>query len=222
MNAYLVIVNNKYKTINVNDEELAFEFEIQEEFLNYSALYWRKNNPHPNNPDGITIYQKEGETLHLESTEENYNTYFKYYVDLWQAEKDRLEQEAENEKSFPVRQNKALEELGVAFQKAEDRAHVKSSLGYTVDADQEAKDSVDSILDSGAAEVEFCDFYNGFRTTSKTDLETLKREISSNLVYLRQQKFNYRAAIEACTNNKELDSIISTIKFEYLDFSNPT
>lgn len=220
MDVYLVIANNTYKTINVNDEELSFDFEVPEGFSNYQSLSWRKNNPNPNNPDGIIIFQKEGETLHLEATEENYNTYFKYYVDLWQAEKDRL---AAEEVYFPKRQQTALENLNADFETVKERAHLKSSLGFEIDANSTAKENVQGLIEEvGTGTVQFCDYYNQFHELNKAQLETLKSEINQNGQALYAQKWQYRTAIEACTDNEELDAVVAGIEFTYMDFTPPT
>lgn len=217
MSVYSVYVSNIYKNITVNDENLSFDFEIPEGFSNYETLIWRKNSPHPNNPDGITIFQKEGETLHLEATEENYNTYFKYYVDLWQAEKDRL---AAEEVYFPKRQQTSLENLNADFETVKERAHLKSSLGFEIDANSTAKENVQGLIEEvGTGTVQFCDYYNQFHELNKAQLETLKSEINQNGQALYAQKWQYRTAIEACTDNEGLDAVVAGIEFTYMDFT---
>lgn len=226
MNIYCVVANNTYKNILINEETLQFDFEVPEEFANYRALMWNKN--HSSSPDGITIFLNDGGKIELEATEENFNTYFKYYVDLWQAEKDRLEQEqadAEYEANrFENRQAKSLVQLNEDFETVKERAHIKSSLGFEVDANQTANENVTGLLVTiGDGEtVQFCDYYNQFHELNKVQLQTLQTEIIQNAQNLYAQKWQYRTAIENCTDNDQLDAAVEAINFTYMDFTPPT
>lgn len=156
--------------------------------------------------------------------EDKYNDYIQPYVDLWQEEKDRREQqqaEAEAEQNkFENRQARALEQLNQDFQIAADRAHVVSSLGFTVDANSTANENVNGLLITiGDGTVQFCDYYNGFHELNKAQLKTLQSEIIQNGQNLYAQKWQYRTAIEDCTDNEGLDAVVATIEFTYMDFS---
>lgn len=145
------------------------------------------------------------------------------FVDQWQVEKDKHDQEVAEANSFPVRQAKALVQLNADFETVKERAHVKSNLGFTADANSTAKENVDGLLQTIETGTEmFCDYYNQFHEVTKTDLETLQSEIIKNAQNLYKQKWQYRTAIEGCTDNEGLDQVVAGIEFTYMDFTQQT
>ena len=214
----IISVLMQSKLISVNNEALNFEFNIPEIFPeNFFYLIWWE---HENEYAFYTINNGDvnDQTEHkLSGSEEDYNTYVKPFVDQWQAEKDRLEAEAVY---FPKLQKEALENLNEDFEDAKQRAYIKSSLGFTADANQTANENVNGLLITiGNETVEFCDYYNEFQMLNKEQLETLRLEIIQNAQNLYQQKWNYRCAVETCTNKNELDEVVAGIKFTYMDFT---
>lgn len=170
---------------------------------------------------------KNGEAVIFENTEENYNKYVKPYVDIWQVEKDRIEQEQQEAEAeynrFENRQARALTQLNQDFATAAERAHVKSSLGFTVDANSTANENINGLLITiGDGTVQFCDYYNEFHELNKAQLETLQSEIIQNGQSLYAQKWQYRTAIENCTDNDHLDAAVASVEFTYMDFTPQT
>lgn len=156
----------------------------------------------------------------FEFGEDRYNDYIQPYVDLWQVEKNKHDQEIAEFNSFPVRKARALNQLNLDFEIVKERAHIKSSLGFEADANQTAKENVDGLLVTiGEGEVQFCDYNNQFHTLNKIDLEVLQTEIIQNAQYLYQQKWSYRTQIEECADGESLDKILAQIEFEYKDFT---
>lgn len=156
--------------------------------------------------------------------EDKYNDYIQPYVDIWQAKQDEQQQEQEKAKAeynrFENRQARALIKLNEDFAMAGERAHIKSSLGFTADANSTANENVNGLLITiGDGTVQFCDNNNQFHKLNKAQLETLRSEIIQNGQSLYAQKWKYRTAIESCGDNDQLDSVISSIQFTYLDFS---
>lgn len=156
--------------------------------------------------------------------DEKYDDWVKPYVDIWQAKKDeqeQQEQEAQEEyMKFENRQARALVQLNQDFEKVKERSHIKSSLGFTVDANQTANENVTGLLVTiGDGTAQFCDYYNQFHQVNKTDLETMQTEIIQNAQYLYQQKWSYRTQIEECTEGDALDEILAQIEFKYKDFT---
>lgn len=156
--------------------------------------------------------------------EENYNNWVKPYADIWQAEKDRLEQEqAETQakwNKFENRQARALTQLNADFETVKDNAYLKSSLGFTANANPTAKENVQGLIEEvGDGTVQFCDYYNQFHELNKSQLETLKSEINQNGQALYAQKWQYRTAIEQCSDNEGLDQVVAGIEFIYKDFT---
>ena len=168
----------------------------------------------------ITVSTNTGEPFVFDS--DKYNDFIQPYVDIWQAEKDRIEQEEQDEEAeyqkFENRQARALVQLNQDFEKVKERSHIKSSLGFTVDANQTANENVNGLLVTiGDGTAQFCDYYNQFHEVNKADLETLQNEIIQNAQNLYQQKWAIREAIEATTNNEELEAV--EIVFSYMDFT---
>lgn len=159
--------------------------------------------------------------------EEKYNDWVQPYVDIWQAKKDQQQQEQEEAEAeynrFENRQARALTQLNEDFATAAERAHVKSSLGFTVDANSTANENINGLLITiGDGTVQFCDYYNQFHELNKSQLETLQSEIIQNGQSLYAQKWQYRTVIENCTDNDQLDAAIAAIKFTYMDFTPQT
>lgn len=82
-----VIVHPKSNLIIVDGNNLNFDFEIPENLpKNLTMLHW--NDP---NLDGA-MYRTETDekNIPLEETEENYNTWVKPFVELWEAEWNKV------------------------------------------------------------------------------------------------------------------------------------
>lgn len=156
--------------------------------------------------------------------EEKYNDWVQPFVEVWQAEKDRIEQEqaeAEAEyNKFENRKARALTQLNADFETVAERAYIVSSLGFTVDANGTANENVNGLLITiGTGTVQFCDYYNQFHELNKAQLEALQSEIVQNGQSLYAQKWQYRHAIEDCIDNEGLDAVLATIEFTYMDFT---
>lgn len=179
---------------------------------------------HPDQVSQTGFYMHNGATILFDVNEENYNSYIQPYADIWQAEKDRIEQEqqaAQDEyNKFENCQARALTQLNEMFDRAANSAYVKSSLGFTADANSTANENVNGLLitiDDGT--VQFCDYNNEFHELNKSDLETLRSEIIENGQSLYAQKWQYRTALEQATTNDQLSQIIDSVTFTYSDFS---
>lgn len=220
-----VYINFKSKTINVDYETFVLSFtkdlltNLPENITydDFDAIAW-----HSTDQNNRFIPLKNGEAYLYDV--DKYDLWIKPYVNLWQAEKDRLEQEEEEAEAernkFENRQARALTQLNEDFEPVKERAHLKSSLGFEVDANSTAKENVQGLIEEvGTSTVEFCDYYNQFHELNKAQLETLKSEINQNGQALYAQKWQYRTAIEACTDNEELDAVVAGIEFTYMDFT---
>lgn len=221
--------------------EVLIAFNTQEIYVNKERLSFSFAGEHLKNlPDGVDANQIDeiwwnvsnqccilikNSNSRIFFDEDKYDDYVQPYVDLWQAEKDRIDQEqaeAEAEyQKFENRQARALKQLNADLETVKERAHVKSSLGFEVDANQTANENVNGLLVTiGEGEtVQFCDYHNQFHELTKTDLETLQTEIIQNAQNLYAQKWQYRTAIENCIDNETLDSTVESITFTYMDFT---
>lgn len=142
------------------------------------------------------------------------------------AEETRHKEEQEKERQesgyykFENCQTRALTQLNEDFEDIKEQAHIKSSLGFDVDANQTANENVNGLLITiGEGTCQFCDYNNQFHELNKSQLETLQLEIIANAQSLCAQKWQYRTAIEQCQDNDELDRVIASIEFTYRDFT---
>ena len=110
-----------------------------------------------------------------------------------------------------------LEVLNVAHMQAEETAHVVSSLGFEIDADDRANRDIEGILKTiGDGTVLFCDYENNFHELNRAQCETLQVEIIQNAQALYAQKWQYRTQVEGAESVEELNAIEFT--FSHLSF----
>lgn len=110
-----------------------------------------------------------------------------------------------------------LNELNAAHEAAEAGAHVASSLGFTIDANDRANRDIEGILKTiGDGVVMFCDYENEFHELNRAQCETLQIEIIQNAQALYAQKWAYRAQVEGAESVDELNAIEFT--FSHLSF----
>ena len=170
--------------------------------------------------DQTYLTLNDGSTVFF--AEDKYNDYVQPYVDLWYAEKDRIDKEQEEQKNewakFENAKPRKLNLLNEEFDAATNRAYVVSSLGFTIDANETANRNVTGLISTiGDSTVQFCDYYNQFHELNKAQLETLLDEITKNGQNLYAQKWAIREAINATQDNEGLEAV--EIEFTYMDFS---
>ena len=111
-----------------------------------------------------------------------------------------------------------LKELHKAAESALKTARVKSSLGFKIDANEDAVRNLNGLVDIGHNDVSFCDYDNVIHEhVTAEQVKTMRNEILLNGQNLYAQKWNYRAAVNAAETVDELNAI--TFKFDMLDFS---
>lgn len=181
------LLNNIPSDVNVNDIE---------------EIWWKVDGQN----------RLMGASMSIPFGEEHYDDYVKPYVDIWQTEKNKLEkerQEAEAEYNrLPNVKARKLDELNAAHETAEADAHVLSSLGFEIDANDRANRDVEGILKTiGDGTTLFCDYNNEFHELNKAQVETLQVEIIQNAQALYAQKWQYRTQVEAAESVEELGAI---------------
>lgn len=194
--------------IIVDGELLHFDFSPIEGHESVHALQWHS---------GSGAIEYEDVTQRLELTARNYEKHVQPYVKLWQAEKARLnaEEEAKEAEYNKVENVKArkLAELNARLEaiKASSKAHITSSTGYVVNANQTAKTNIDGLITAmeaqGLEKVKFMTFDNTLAELTLDQLKMLQLELISygNNLYVR--KWALRSQIEACTTKEEVDAI---------------
>lgn len=109
-------------------------------------------------------------------------------------------------------------ELTTLHEAAEKEAHILSSLGFEIDANDRAnRDIAGLLITTGEDEtVSFCDYSNEMRQVNRSQLEIMQREIIENAQYLYSQKWNYRNQIEECETSEALSYL--NFQFFYKSF----
>lgn len=97
-------------------------------------------------------------------------------------------------------------ELNILHEAAEKEAHILSSLGFEIDANDRANRDVTGLLvTTGEDEqVAFMDYSNQAHMVTRADLLVMQKEIIENAQYLYSQKWAFRAQIDACETSEAL------------------
>ena len=108
-------------------------------------------------------------------------------------------------------------ELNAIHEATEKQAHVLSSLGFEIDANDRANRDVTGLLVTTAEDetVVFMDYSNQPHEITRADLEVMQREIIENAQYLYTQKWGFRSRIDECLNSEEL----SLLNFQFFNKS---
>lgn len=95
---------------------------------------------------------------------------------------------------------------------------INSSLGFKANADLRSQNNINGLIAAGQEPVAYVDSQNTVHSLTLAQLNTLLSEEILNGQYLYQQKWAYRAQINACTTKEELEAI--TFDFKMKDFAN--
>lgn len=95
---------------------------------------------------------------------------------------------------------------------------INSSLGFKANADLRSQNNINGLLAAGQEPIAYVDSQNTVHSLTLAQLNTLLAECIENGQYLYQQKWAYRAQINACTTKEELAAI--TFEFKMKDFAN--
>ncbi len=95
---------------------------------------------------------------------------------------------------------------------------INSSLGFKANADLRSQNNINGLLAAGQESIAYVDSQNTVHSLTLAQLNTLLAECIENGQYLYQQKWAYRAQINACTTKEELAAI--TFEFKMKDFVN--
>lgn len=154
-----------------------------------------------------------------------------YYIGTEQHEMKELGDLPKGATFEPVEPETTLEELkekkldelttaGHQFdnQLVNENMIINSALGFKANADLRSQNNINGLIAANKEPVAYVDSQNAVHTLSLAQLNTLLAECIENGQYLYQQKWAYRAQINACTTKEELAAI--TFKFKMKDFSN--
>lgn len=107
-------------------------------------------------------------------------------------------------------------ELNTLHEAAEKEAHILSSLGFEIDANDRANRDIAGLLittEEGET-VNFCDYSNVMRQVNREQLEIMQKEIIQNAQSLYAQKWAFRSQIDACETSVALSGLNFTFFYE--------
>lgn len=109
-------------------------------------------------------------------------------------------------------------ELTTLHEAAEKEAHVLSSLGFEIDANDRANRDIAGLLvtTQEGESVQFMDYSNIPHELTREQLEILQKEIILNAQNLYSQKWSYRNQIEAMQTSEALSGL--RFEFYYMSF----
>ena len=94
---------------------------------------------------------------------------------------------------------------------------IKSSLGFSINADLRSQNNLRGLIAVGVEPVNFVTADNSMKSLTLEQLNTLLNECALNGQHLYLQKWQYREQIEQAQTAEELNKIV--FKFEMKDFS---
>lgn len=94
---------------------------------------------------------------------------------------------------------------------------IKSSLGFSINADLRSQNNLRGLIAVGVEPVNFMTADNSVKSLSLKQLNTLLNECALNGQNLYLQKWSYKSQIEQAQTAEELNKIV--FKFEMKDFS---
>lgn len=207
-----VIVVPSDRLIIVDGIPLQFDFPVPE---NLHAVQWHNG----------TGEMEWTDDINHPLTPADYAEDVAPFVELWEAEKTRIEEEAAAAEAARLAEYNSVdatrirkrEELAKTFAAATATAHLTSSLGFEIDANDAANRNVSGLVTlmeaEGAPEsLQFCDYNNEIHTVTLEDLRVMQQEIIANGSALYARKWAFRDAIDVAATAEELNAI--TISFE--------
>lgn len=138
------------------------------------------------------------------------------FVALWEAEKARLDAEANRPPTLEEVKAAKLSEIKAAFAAAEADGFVESSLGFRADATRRSIGDIEGLIDlvaSGVltAPVTFRDYDNGYHQLTLDQLNTLRLEAKGRGPLLYARKWELEAAADAAETVEAVQAVDTSI-----------
>lgn len=145
-------------------------------------------------------------------TEQDYADDIAPFVALWEAEKARLDAEANRPPTLDEAKAAKLSEIKTAFAAAEADGFVESSLGFRADATRRSIGDIEGLIDlvsSGAlpTPVTFRGYDNAYHSLTLDQLNTLRLEVEGRGPLLYARKWELEAAVDAAETVEAVQAI---------------
>lgn len=138
------------------------------------------------------------------------------FVTLWEAEKARLDAEANRPPTLDEAKAAKLSEIKAAFAAAEANGYVQSSLGFRADATRRSIGDIEGLIDlvaSGVltAPVTFRDYDNAYHSLTLDQLNTLRLEAKGRGPLIYARKWELEAAADAAETVEAVQAVDTSI-----------
>lgn len=114
-----------------------------------------------------------------------------------------------------------LEEISKKFDEISETAHVMSSCGFMIDANEKANRDIEGLLkvmnNDGTESELFRDYNNEFHAVTLKQLQVMQIEVIKNGQYIYKQKWQFCTTLEALQNVE--DVIAMNIEYNNLSFA---
>lgn len=225
--------------IQVENDPIILSFSVDEmvnppeKVEKLKTIVWDKLNPEQTCLIFSEAIDNGGSNL-IFFGEEKYNDWVKPFVDLWQAEKDRQEQEqieAEQEYAkFENRKERALDKIVEDYHGALANGFVRTSMGFDADISPDSVATLSAtnlalnrnLLAEEAPKTVFRDFYGLERTLDKVQVELLICQINAAQNHIRELKYAFKTKVKETYDNDSLNTVLDACVYSTLDFSKPT
>lgn len=114
--------------------------------------------------------------------------------------------------ALELARSRKLASVDESFRHAAENAHLLSSLGFEIDADETANRNVSGLIvvmeSEGVERTVFCDHGNRFHELTLDQVRTVRLEIIRYAQALYARKWELRGAVAAARTQEELDAVI--------------
>jgi hypothetical protein len=212
----------------INGKEAAVQSETASYFADYETYKAEGGKPLPDGVNEISFNKSLGVCLVNSAVSDASNSYAESVLNLLPSliEKQKERYDAQTEKpiepqepeyTFEELKAQKLENLDAAFLEwRNDTAVMKSSLGFTADADTRAMLDIAGLATLGTGAI-FMDADNQPHELTAEEIQVLQKEVVQSGTAAYTQKWALREAINAAETAAALDAI--KIEFTASDFS---
>ena len=149
-------------------------------------------------------------------TEQDYADDIAPFVALWEAEKARLDAEANRPPTLDEAKAAKLSDVKTALAAAEADGFVETSLGFRADATRRSIGDIEVLIDlvsSGAlpTPVTFRDYDNAYHSLTLDQLNTLRLEAKGRGPLLYARKWELEAAVDAAETVEAVQGVDTSI-----------
>lgn len=212
--------------INVNQVALNFEYTKPQTIKDIPiekvhTILWKWGNESKLCYYNDVLYGQDYREIKL--TEDDYDTSVKPFVEQWQTEIDRIQEEQANLEAeynkFENYREMAYNKIRETYKMVTQKPYLISSVGFSIDANASAYQAIDGLINRGETVENFMDYDNVSHSVTVEQLKIMRDEIVQQDSHLKTQKWNFLDLLEKTTTKDEVDEVLSACHFSYLNFS---